>query len=93
MAIKIKYLTEDEIEGDAKLLLAEYEDTTGEPIKLPVPVNDITTYHLALRLGFDDLHKTLNRPMLNGQPDILGAIWVEKSRSDSSNSKHRPSQR
>jgi hypothetical protein len=43
-----------------------------------VPVDDITTYHLALRLGFDDLHKTLNRPMLGSQPDILGAIWVEK---------------
>ena len=53
MAIKVKYLTEDEIERDAKLLLAEYEDTAGEPIELPV----ITTYHLALRLGFDDLHK------------------------------------
>ena len=78
MAIKVKYLTEDEIEKDAKLLLAEYEDTIGEPIKLPVPVDDITTYHLALRLGFDDLHKTLNRPMLRSQPDILGAIWVEK---------------
>jgi hypothetical protein len=66
----VKYLTEDEIEKDAELLLAEYEDTTGEPIKLPVPVSDITTYHLALRLGFDDLHKTLNRPMLRGQPDL-----------------------
>ena len=78
MAIKVKYLAEDEIEKDAELLLAEYEDPTGEPITLPVPVSDITTYHLALRLGFDDLHKTLNRPMLCGQPDILGAIWVEK---------------
>ena len=78
MAIKVKFLTEDEIEKDAKLLLAEYEDTMGEPIKLPVPVDDITTYHLALRLGFDDLHKTLNRPLLRSQPDILGAIWVEK---------------
>ena len=58
MAIKVKYLSEDEIEKDAKLLLAEYEDTIGEPIKLPVPVDDITTYHLALRLGFADLHKT-----------------------------------
>ena len=78
MAIKVKFLREDEIEKDAELLLAEYEDTIGEPIKLPVPVDDITTYHLALQLGFDDLHKTLNRPMLRGQPDILGAIWVEK---------------
>jgi hypothetical protein len=78
MAIKFRFLTEHEIEKDAKLLLAEYEDTIGEPIKLPVPVDEITTYHLALRLGFDDLHKTLNRPMPRGQPDILGAIWVEK---------------
>ena len=78
MTIKVKYLSEDEIEKDAELLLSEYEDTTGEPIKLPVPVTDITTYHLALRLGFDDLHQTLDRPMLRGQPDILGAIWVEK---------------
>ena len=78
MAIKVKFLTEDEIEKDAEFLLAEYEDTIGEPIKLPVPVDDITTSHLALRLGFDDLHKTLNQPMLRGQPDILGAIWVEK---------------
>ena len=78
MAIKVKFLREDEIEKDAELLLAEYEDTIGEPSKLPVPVDDITTHHLALWLGFDDLHKTLNRPMLRGQPDILGAIWVEK---------------
>ena len=78
MAIRVKFLTEDEIEKDAELLLAEYNDTIGEPIKLPVPVEEITTYHLALRLGFDDLHKTLNRPMLRGQPDILGAIWLEK---------------
>jgi hypothetical protein len=79
MTIKVKYLSEDEIEKDAELLLAEYEDTIGAPIKLPVPVDDITTYHLALRLGFDDLHKTLNRPMMRGQPEILGAIWVERS--------------
>ena len=78
MAIKVKYLTEDEIENDAKVLLDEYEDTTGDPIKMPVPVDEIATYHLTLRLGLDDLHKTLNRPMLRGQPDILGAIWVEK---------------
>jgi Zn-dependent peptidase ImmA (M78 family) len=94
MAIKVKYLTEDEIEKDAKLLLAEYEDTIGEPIKLPVPVDEITTYHLALRLGFDDLHKTLNRPMLSSQPDILSAIFFEKELvliDRHLNPKHNPS--
>ncbi len=31
MTIKVKYLSEDEIEKRAELLLSEYEYTTGEP--------------------------------------------------------------
>jgi hypothetical protein len=77
MAIKVRYLLEDEIEKEADLLLAEYAETTGESIKFPVPVDEITIYHLALRLGFADLHETLQIPMLRDQPDILGAIWVD----------------
>jgi Zn-dependent peptidase ImmA (M78 family) len=76
MAIKVHYLSEHEIEKDADLLLAEYEETTAQPITLPVPVADITTYHLALRLEFADMHQTLDIPMLRDEPDILGAIWV-----------------
>ena len=78
MIIKVRYLSEDEIEKNAELLLAEFAETAGGPIKLPVPVADITTYHLALQLGFADLHQTLGIPMLRDQPDILGAIWVDK---------------
>ena len=78
MAIQVRYLTEDEIERDAELLLAEYEETAGEPVKLPIPVTEITAYHLALRLGFGDLHETLGIPRTHDQPDILGAIWIEK---------------
>jgi Zn-dependent peptidase ImmA (M78 family) len=77
MAIKVRYLSEDEIEKEAELLLAEYVETTGAPFKLPVPVEEITTYHLALRLGFANLHETLRIPMLRDQPDILGAIWFD----------------
>lgn len=77
MTIEVRYLSEDEIERDAELLLAEYKETTGAPIKLPVPVAEITTYRLALRLGFADLHQTFGVPMLRGQPDILGAIWID----------------
>ena len=77
MTIQVRYLSESEIERDAELLLAEFEETTGAPIKLPIPVADITTYRLALRLGFADLHQTLGIPVLRGQPDILGAIWVD----------------
>ena len=78
MAIKVKYLSEDEIEKHAKLLLAEYEDTIGEPIKLPVRIDDITIHHLALGLDFADLHQVLNIPLSGGNPDILGAIYVDK---------------
>jgi Zn-dependent peptidase ImmA (M78 family) len=78
MTIKVRYLSEDEIEKDAELLLAEFEGTVGVPIKLPVPVADITIYHLALQLGFADLHQTLGIPMSRDQADILGAIWVDK---------------
>jgi hypothetical protein len=78
MTIQVRYLSEEEIEGDSVMLLAEYEETAGMPVKLPIPIADITTYHLALQLGFADLHKTLGIPMLRDQPDILGAIWVDK---------------
>ena len=77
MTINVRYLSENEIEKEAELLLAEYTETSGAPIKFPVPVDEITTYHLALRLGFADLHETLGIPMLRDEPDILGAIWVD----------------
>ncbi|MGD9880358.1 MAG: ImmA/IrrE family metallo-endopeptidase [Reyranella sp.] len=94
MAIKVRYLSEDEIEKEAELLLAEYAETTGTPFKLPVPVEEITTYHLALRLGFANLHETLRIPMLRDQPDILGAIWVDREAiliDRSLDPKHNPS--
>ncbi len=78
MAIQVRHLSEHEIERDTELLLTEYEETAGEPVKLPIPVAEIITYHLALRLGFADLHETLGIPMLRDQPDILGAIWIDK---------------
>jgi Zn-dependent peptidase ImmA (M78 family) len=78
MTIRVKYLSEAAIEKEAETLLSEYEETIGEPIKLPIPVADITVSHLALDLGFDDLHRILDIPMLHGKPDILGVIIVEK---------------
>jgi hypothetical protein len=82
--INVRYLSEDEIEKEAELLLDEYAETIGRPIKFPVPIDDITIYHLALRLGFADLHETLRIPMLRDQPDVLGAIWVEGTGPDRS---------
>ncbi len=77
MTIKVRFLAEEEIEKDAELLIAECEQTIGERVRLPVPVTEIATYHLALHLDFADLHKTLQIPMLQGQSDILGALWVD----------------
>jgi hypothetical protein len=59
MTRAVRYLSEDEIEKEADLLLAEFAETIGGPVKLPVPVAEITTYHLALRLDLADLHKML----------------------------------
>lgn len=78
MAIQVPFLSEDKIEKDTELLLAEYEETTSEPVKLPIPVAEITTYHLALRLELADLHETLGIPKLNEQPDIHGAILMDR---------------
>jgi hypothetical protein len=77
--INVRYLAKAEIEREAERLLSEYEEETiREQVKLPVPVGDITTSHLALDLRFDDLHQIFGRPMLRDQPDILGAIWIDK---------------
>jgi hypothetical protein len=45
MTIQVRYLSESEIERDAELLLAEFEETTGAPIKLPTrsPISPPTT--------------------------------------------------
>jgi hypothetical protein len=77
--INVGYLAKAEIEKEAQLLLSEYQETIGESVKLPVPVRDITTSHLALDLRFGDLHQIFGRTMLRDlQPDILGAIWIDK---------------
>lgn len=78
MTIRVPYLSTAEIERETTLLLSEYEEMMSEPVKLPVPVDDITTSYLALQLGSADLHETLQIPMLREEADILGAIWMEK---------------
>ena len=42
MSIKVRYLSKDEIELEAELLLAQYAETIGGPVKLPIPVDEIT---------------------------------------------------
>ena len=66
---KVPYLPESRIEDEARLLLDEWVERDGEPIQLPIPIEDIIELHLQLEFSISDLHQEL------GHPDVLGAIW------------------
>ncbi len=72
MTIKVKYLSEQQIERDALGLLEAYFHELGKPIQIPVPAEDILELHLGLSLDFDDLQAVL------GVPDVLGALWADR---------------
>jgi Zn-dependent peptidase ImmA (M78 family) len=78
VTIRVPYLSEETIERDAETLLAEYAYARGVSLKPPIPIEDIIEKHLKLRLEFDDLHAVLGVPQVGLEPDIFGAIWVEK---------------
>lgn len=72
MTIKVSYLHKQQIERDARGLLADYSCEQGKSLQPPVPVDDILETHLGLSLDFDDLQALL------GIRDVLGALWVDK---------------
>ena len=72
------YRSEEDIERSAETLLAEFTNDRGLVVQPPVPVEDIIEKHLKLSLGFDRLHELLGVPQVGPQPDIFGAIWVER---------------
>jgi hypothetical protein len=82
MPKKVPYLQEEQIERDAAVLLAEYEQARGMKIERAVPIEDIVEKHLKLGIEFDDMHRVLNHPRsgLGLDPDILGAIFFEERR-------------
>lgn len=82
MPKKVPYLQEEQIERDAAVLLAEYEQARGVKIERAVPIEDIVEKHLKLGIEFDDMHRLLNHPRsgLGLDPDILGAIFFEERR-------------
>ncbi len=67
MTINVKYLSEQQIERDALGLLEAYFHELGQPIRIPIPADEILETHLGLTLDFDDLQTLL------GVPDVLGA--------------------
>jgi hypothetical protein len=46
VAIKVPFLTEEQIERDAEALLTEYEQKRGRLTAPPVPVEDIVEKHI-----------------------------------------------
>ena len=78
MTIWVKFLSEETIEKNAEALLAEFAHARSVSLKPPIPIEDIVEKHLKLRIEFDNLHHLLGVPQEGPEPDILGAIWVDR---------------
>jgi hypothetical protein len=76
----VPYLSEEQIEREAAVLLAEYAQARGVIIGLPIPIEDIVEKHLKLSMEFDDTHRLFGVPRAFGGPDILGAMIFEEAR-------------
>ncbi len=77
----VPFLSEDEIEQDAALLLAEFVQSRNVVIESLIPIEDILEKHLKLAFEFADTHEMfgLARDHEN-EADILGAIIFEERR-------------
>lgn len=78
MTIHVPYLAEEDIESDAKALLAEYANARRVTLTPPIPIENIVEKHLKLRFEFDDLHEVLGVPQVGTEPEIFGALWVDR---------------
>ncbi|MBI3462191.1 MAG: ImmA/IrrE family metallo-endopeptidase [Planctomycetes bacterium] len=70
----LPYMSNQEFEDEAALLLAEFGAKHGQVTAPPVPVDEIVELYLGLRLGFHDLRQ------LFGVDDVHGALWVNDRR-------------
>ena len=81
MARFVPYLSEEQIERDATLLLAEFSHTRGGTVRPPIPVEDIIEKYLKLGIEFDDTHRLFDVPRdPEHEPDILGALLFDERR-------------
>jgi hypothetical protein len=82
MAKRVPYLHEEQIERDAAVLLAEYEQAGGKKIERAVPIEDVIEKHLRISIDFDDMHRLSGVPRsgLGFDPDILGGIFFNERR-------------
>jgi len=81
MAKFVPYLSEEQIERDTAMLLAEYACARSVVIEPPIPIEDIVEKHLKLGIEFDDTHHLFGVPRdPEGDADILGAIFFDERR-------------
>jgi hypothetical protein len=66
---KPRFLTDQEFEDEAALLLAEYGNQHGQVTAPPVPIDDIVEGHLKLAIEYCDLRADYP------EGDVLGCIW------------------
>jgi Zn-dependent peptidase ImmA (M78 family) len=77
----VPYLSEESIERDAAILLAEYSQARGVAVAPPIPIEHIVEKHLKLRIEFDDTHRLFGVPRKSGRDaDILGAMLFDEAR-------------
>jgi hypothetical protein len=81
MTTAVPYLSAEFIERHATALLTEFTQARGVRIEPPIPVEDILEKHLKLAIEFDDMHRLVGvQRDPDGEPDILGGIFLEDRR-------------
>jgi len=69
---RVPFLHEKRIEREADLLLAEWT-AKGNPVALPIPLDDLVELHLELTYEVEDLRERLK------DRGVLGAIWFDEN--------------
>lgn len=67
---QVPYLSKQQIEQEAKLLLAEFASERGTVAVPPIPIDEIAELHLKLSVEFKDMKA------LFSYADVHGALWV-----------------
>lgn len=74
MALKVKWLSETDIESACLELLRKFAKADDFKLAPPIPIEGVIERYFKVNLGFDDLRTLL------GASDVLGASWFEHSR-------------
>jgi Zn-dependent peptidase ImmA (M78 family) len=78
LALRVPYIADESIERNAEVLLAQFAQSKGLPLRAPIPIEDIVEKHLKLTVDFRDLHSLFGVPRGSvGESDIFGAIRLE----------------